>query len=317
MKSVYLIAGNDGYLKRQKVENVVKSFENAEIEKLDGENLSAVSIVENAMQMSFFEQTKVIVIKDLNISKLDKKSLDNMQAMIAQGDNQAVLIFWQDLIDVELKSAKMKAFVESVKKAGSVEVCNVPGKPQIVKLLVEESGGKIAREAAEALVEHSGEDLDVLMNELAKLLALPDEITPATVKEIAIAQNLAKTYDVAKFVLAGNAGRALVEVNTLLAQKVDEIAILAALSSVYLDVYAAKLARENKISFEGAAAELKLNAGAWRLKNAARDSLKMDYLAAARCIELLAETDFKMKSSAVSKRVLLEQAVVELSGCAR
>ena len=316
MKSTYLVVGSDGFLKRQRVDLILQKYENAEIEKIDGENLAVSSLIESAMQMSFFEQTKVIIIKDLNITKLDKKSLENVCNMISRGDNQAVLIFWQDLIDVELKTVKMKSFGECVKKAGNLEICNTPSKGEIVRMLVAKAGeiGKnISRESAEFLVEHSGEDLDVLMNELAKLAALPCEITPAVVREVAIAQNLAKTYDVAKFVLQGNSGRALIEINNLVAQKVDEIAILGALSSTFLDVLSAKIARESGISLDRAAADLKLNAGAWRLKNAARDSNKMDYNAAARCVGLVAEADFKMKSSQIAKKVLLEQLVVELS----
>ena len=316
---IYLVLGADGFLKRRRIEEILNSFEDAEVEKIDGENLTVSTLLESATQMSFFEQTKVIVIKDFAVSKADKKSLDALTAMVLQQENQAVLVFWQDLVDAELKTVKMKSFAENVKKVGNVEICNKPSRGEIFKILTEQaqkSGKNISREAMDFLVEHSGEDLDVLANELAKLLALPDEISSTVVREVAIAQNLAKTYDVAKFVLRKEVDKALVEVNNLVSQKIDEIAILGALSSAFLDVYSVKIAKENGVSLERAAVELKLNAGAWRLKNSARDSAKMGREQAALCVELLAEADFKMKSSQISKKVLLEQLIVQLCGVA-
>lgn len=55
----------------------------------------------------------------------------------------------------------------------------------------------------------------------------------------------------------------------------------------------------------------------FRLTNAARNGAKLSFESVGDCIEILAEADTAMKSTAADKRLVLEQTLVKLARAGR
>ena len=92
----------------------------------------------------------------------------------------------------------------------------------------------------------------------------------------------------------------------------NEIAVCGALSASYIDMYRVKCAAAVNKPYTLVHKDFAYTGKDWRLKKSAERAAQYSLAQLREAVELLAQLDFALNSSAVSKQILLENAVTEL-----
>ena len=213
-------------------------------------------------------------------------------------------------------------FVKLFEKYGFAVKLDKKTTIELVKLL--ESGAKkrgkpFSSGVASYLISCVGSDLNTLLNEMEKVCAYAqgDEVLKSDVDAVCIKSLDARVFDMIKDLTAGRFDSAFKKLNVLFEQREDEFQILGALIAQYSDIYRARAAVKSGNRAETIAKFYNYAGKEFRLTNAARSGSSLSFDDISECIEILLWADTTLKSSALSKRLVLEQTVVKLARVGR
>ena len=172
---------------------------------------------------------------------------------------------------------------------------------------------------ASYLITCVGNDLNTLLNETEKVCAYAqgETVQKSDVDAVCIKSLDAKVFDMIKDLTAGRFDSAFKKLSVLFEQREDEFQILGALIAQYSDIYRARAAVKSGNRAEMIAKYYNYAGKEFRLTNAARSGSSLSFDDIAECIEILLWADTTLKSSALSKRLVLEQTVVKLARVGR
>ena len=122
----------------------------------------------------------------------------------------------------------------------------------------------------------------------------------------------ARTYDMADDVINGRGDRAFRKLDTLFCQREEPINILYALSSAYVDASRMRVADECSVSKETVAKDFAYKNRAFVLNRARSSVSRTSTEALRKSLDVLVETDEKLKSVSVNQRFLIEQLISRL-----
>jgi len=176
-------------------------------------------------------------------------------------------------------------------------------------------GKRIELEAAQRLIAVSGELMNRLIPEIAKVAAYSkgDRVTVADVDAVAHHIPEAVIFDMTDRLAEGRNDAAFELLSELLADKDNEpIMMLAVLGIQMRKLYASRLAAEKGLGKDYIMKlyNIRFDSIASRLIASAR-RFSLSYL--ARAVELCAETDYKMKSSGIDSAELFKECVMRIA----
>jgi len=319
---VYILYGNDGYLKKLYTEKISKLV----CEKDDVFNYCNFSndcdlqeIYDFALQLPLMSDKKYAELCDYDFERCSKNDFDKLCSLLAEIPESCVFILRFDNIDFEeKKNSKFKKLVDAAEKSGGVAVkLDHRQTPELVKMLSDgasKRGCTLDGNTARYIVETVGEDINLLKNELLKLTAFvgKGEITKATVDKVSIKTVEASIYNLSKFILSGNSTNALSCLDELLFMRIEPIAVLYTISSVFTDIYRVFSATDSgeKVS---AVKEIYNYKGREFLIDKANQSLRsFDKKRIDLCLTALYEADMKLKAFSSDQRIVLEQLIIKL-----
>ena len=185
---------------------------------------------------------------------------------------------------------------------------NVMSKDIILRLI----GDLRADGATYRALEFSGNELDKL-----SYYAKGGEITKEIIDNMATKCLQARIYDLSKYVVAGKSGMAYDVLNVLFEMKEEPIIILSAISGVYVDMYRVKCAKSAGFGFDDVAKYYNYRGREFALRNATRDCANLSLEQLRTSLDEISKTDVKLKSTAVDKKLLLEELIIKLILTAR
>lgn len=321
---VYLLYGEETYLTSHYAEQIIRmagvrpndSLAEFNMHRFDGQECSFDAIEEAAEALPLMADRKCVAVCNCDITPA--AVFDRAMALVSDPPEETVLIFWMTTLLTDGKlNAKWRQFVDAVDRTG-VCVC-FPRKTteEVVRILCAGAHRRhctLSPEVARSLVEQSGNDLNLLLNELDKLCAVAGqgEITAAIVGEVATKNLNAQAFELSNAILKNNYESAYAILHRLFSCKLDPIVILAALSGSYTDLYRAKLAANAGQRAETLVEEFDYKSRAFRLKYAARDCSRLSLESLRESLDILAQADRRLKSSASDKRMVLEETAAKL-----
>ena len=324
LKPVYFLYGEESYLCSHYAGVLMKTavgeaeLGEFNLQKFDGQDCSLDAIEEAAEALPLMAERKCVVVRDYDAAAGGATVQERLLALVSNPPDTCVLIFWQDAVTPDLKkNAKWKAFAAAIEKSGACVYFPHKTTAETVKLLcagATRRGSMMRPETARLLIEQCGDDLNLLLSELDKLSALAGdgEITREHVLTAGTRNLEASVFDLAKALLQNNYERAYGIIHRLFAQREDPIAVLAALSNAYADLYRAKVAAQAGVPADSLAADFGYRGKEFRLRNAARDCARLPLGVLRQSLEVLAQADETMKSTRMDKRVVLEQTAARL-----
>ena len=322
---VYLIYGEEAYLKKTYVDKIVSktvdpAFEDFNFHTFDGKECTLSEVYESAEAVPMMAETKCVLIKDCPLDTLDENGFEQLERVVRENPDDCALVF--SIIAYEPKGAKWTKAVKLFEKYGFAVKLDKKTTIELVKLL--ESGAKkrgkpFSSGVASYLISCVGSDLNTLLNEMEKVCAYAqgDEVLKSDVDAVCIKSLDARVFDMIKDLTAGRFDSAFKKLNVLFEQREDEFQILGALIAQYSDIYRARAAVKSGNRAETIAKFYNYAGKEFRLTNAARSGSSLSFDDISECIEILLWADTTLKSSALSKRLVLEQTVVKLARVGR
>ena len=317
----YVIYGEESYLKKIYIDKIVAktvddSFADFNFHTFDGKNCTLSEIYESAEAVPMMAETKCVLVKDFPLDTLDENGFEQLEQILRDIPDDCALVF--SFVAYEPKGTKWTKAVKLFDKFGYAVKLERKSPAEIVKLLengAKKRGKPFAKGVASYLITCVGNDLNTLLNETEKACAYAtgEEVTKSDVDAVCIKSLDAKVFDMIKDLTAGRFDSAFKKLALLFEQREDEFQILGALIAQYSDIYRAKAAVKAGNRAEAVTKYYNYSGKEFRLTNAARNGSSLSFADIGECIEILSWADSTLKSSALDKRLVLEQTVVKLA----
>lgn len=320
---VYLLYGQQSYLvrlyaKKLREKAAPPSLMNLNFTYFDASRTGIDEVSDALESVSFTGGTRCVQLTDLDADKLSAAEWNKLKERLAGFPQDAVLIISQQNIPVDAKkSARWRAILKAVEQAGAVAVLNGRSRRETVRFLTslcQKNGCAISPALCESLIDRCGDDMLVLGQEIQKLCAYQGtgEIPAEAVEMLSIRHLDANVFDLARRILAKNLSGALENLQELFDMGSEPVAVLGALNTSFIDLYRCKTAREQGLLAADITGAFPYKGKEFRIRNAMRDVDRFSRRRLARCIFLLAHTDYQMKSSRTDSQILMQEAVIRL-----
>lgn len=324
--NAYLIYGEESYLKDFYISQIIKkvidpAFDSFNLHRFEGKDTSLDDIIKDAQMLPMMSEYNLVYVRDYPVEK-SKNDMALIKEFLDDVPDTAIFILCYDSLAVDTKSAAFRKLITYFDNTGAVVNMEKRSEREVAKLLV--SGAKrrkatLSMDDAQYLISVSGNDMTVLLNELDKLCGFVQGgvITKEIIDNMATKCLQAKIYDLSKAVVSGNSQLAYNVLDGLFYMKEDPVRISSIIIGVYVDMYRVKCAKTAGQSYSDVAKHFNYKNREFALRNASRDCAEMSEQQLRASLDVIAETDVKLKSTAIDKRLLLEELVVKLIMIAR
>ncbi len=321
---VYVLYGEESYLTSHYAEQLIRMaggrsgdpLAEFNFQKFDGQECPFDIIEEAVESLPLMADRKCVVVQNCDVASA--AIFDRALALVADPPEETVLIFWMSAVFNEgKKSTRFKQFLDAVDKVGVCVEFPRKSTEDIIRLLCSGAGRRgclMKPEVARRLIEQCGNDLHLLLNELDKLCAVAgnNEITAVILDQVAIKNLNAQAYELSNAILQQHYEKAYQILHRLFACRAEPVAVLAALSTAYADLYRAKVASAGGVQAQTLVEEFDYKGKVFRLKYASRDCSRLSLESLRESLDILAQADRRLKSSAVDKKTVLEETAAKL-----
>lgn len=320
--SVFILFGNDGYLKKNYAEKIADKIADKDdifnfSKFIDSADLQEV--YDSVMQFPIMADKKFVELCDFDFENCSKADFEKLCTLISEVPDTTVFCLRFDSFEFDFKkSKKFKSIKDAAEKNGGL-VCQLDhrGTAELAKMLTNGAAKrncKLDRAVAEYLIETSGDDINVLRNELNKLCAFAKEgiITKQTVDLVCVKTVEASIYNLTKHIFAKDVKAALSCLDELFFMKIAPMFILYSISSAYVDIFRYSSARENDIETSKIFEVFDYKGRDFLIEKAAQNFKKIDSKKLDLSLEALVSADKDMKSFNCDERIILEQLIVRL-----
>lgn len=323
LSAIYVLYGEENYLVEQYARLIAaQAIGDADdafnLHRFDGQSVTPEQLEEAVEALPLMAERTCVQVRDMDLAQHSERLID----IVRQMPETCVLIFWQMTVQPDNKKG-WKTLFEELGKRGCVVNFARKTTSDTVKLLIggaKRRGCMLSADDARLLIEQAGNDLNLLLRELDKLVAVANDgtITRELIEQVGTKNLEARVFDLSKSIINGRGNQAYELLHRLFVQREEPIAVLGVLSTAYADMYRAKVAITGGATAESLAAEFKGYKGKeFRLRNAARDANRLSIDALRNCLDILAQADAGLKLGRGDGRTILEQTVSRLIECTR
>lgn len=320
---LYLIYGTESYLKEfyvEKLKNKAISADFADFNYhfFDGAKCSMLDIQQAVETFPMMSETSCVLVKDMPLDTMSAADAKALESFIDDVPQYCALIFYISKTDAAIrKSEKAKRVFAIFEKYGNVVELDKRTAMELSKLVmsgVQNRGASISQRNADYLVDSVGDDMTVIFNEVEKLSAYAQgrEITRQDIDLLCVKTLEATAFDLAKFIVNDNFEKAYSVLNILFVQRADEMLVMGAIISAFVDLYRVKIALAAGYRAEKPAEIFAYRGREFRLRNAQRSTANLSVNVLRKCLDELHTADMKLKSTAVDKRLVMEELLVKL-----
>lgn len=323
---LYWIDGEEKYLVRSWTQKLCDKITGPHPSEFNFTRLNADSEPEEIFmaceQLPVGAEYKCVLLTDYRFDALSDGDIKLLTEFFSDISPSTVLVISMPTLSpdpkkTDKKGGKTQKLRAAAEKLGTVLELNKMGDMVLEKLLVswaEKQGCAMTRLNASKLMSLCGKELTALRNEMDKLCAYADgqEITEEMIRRLAVKNTEVRIFALSDCVAAGDYNGAYQQLHDLFEQNEKPEMILSVLSSVYIDMYRAKIAAESGKTVQQAAADFGYGRREFLLKNASSRASRYSVQTLRQILELILHTDIKLKSSPADRRILLETLLGEL-----
>lgn len=321
MQKLWLILSKDSFVCADNLKVILKI---AEENGIDSESISFFQTAKFDMdEMSDLAQTvsffgdRLIVLKDFNIEELSEQYTEQLCRIIedSEGTHFAILLTYED--EKTAASKKYADLTELARKQGIYSFVKAIDEKYIIELAQNKAkslGTSLDKETAGYIVQNVGDNISLVLNEVEKYCAASgyEKITKEIVDAIGVKTLEAKIFDIIDLICSKKPVKALETLNILYSQGVEEIAVVGALATSFIDIHRCKLAKKKGISYQTVHADFEKRSKPYRYQKAMSNANKFSEKALDEIMELLLKTDIALKSSSVDKRYLMDILITQI-----
>ncbi len=322
LPKICFIFGNDSYLKHhycQKISEIACTgdpFFN--LQKFENEcNLQ--DVYDAVKQYPMMAESKLVNLSDFDFLKCGKEDFDKLLKIISEVEEGCVLLldFMSVQFDVK-KDSRFKKITALIEKSGGKVYClDHRSEQKLARMLVvgaKNRGCELADSDALFMIRNSGSDISLLKNELDKLCLFvkSGKISRDLIEKMTVKTVDASLYDYAGLIISGDLAGALKMLDDFFFMRIEPMVILYSVSSLYIDLYRAFEAQNERITADKVAEDFSYGARKFVVKNAMRSLKNFDFYKLNKSFSVILKTDSALKSFSVSERQILEEMTVKL-----
>lgn len=320
MRGAYLFYGEENYLKQHYREKVRRAL--IEDEGMAAFNHSVITelakLPAELEMLPMMAECRLVEVEDVRFSKLNKDTVEELVALLGNLSDTVLLFYTRE--DEFVAGTARKPSEIFKKLSPTVNIVEFP-KQTPAKLAAWASkhfmaNGTFADNSiCHLLIERSGTDMNILVNEIAKLSAYAlangeTHITEEMLLKVTTPYLESGAFDFVNAVMEGNTARAFVLLADRRAKREKPIEIFASISRVVSELLQVKIYTEAGLSAKEIAdltkrPEYPVKIQQNVVRNRSLASLK-------HAVSLCYETDLKLKSTSVDKFLLIERLIVEM-----
>lgn len=319
----YLIFGNDGYLKKQNAENIIKAVVSPDdvfnYQKFSGE-CDLQEVYDAKEQLPMMADKKCVVLKDYDFEGCSKSDFDRLVSLCGEKSDDTVLILWFDRVEFdEKRSEKAKKLISAAEGCGGRAVLvNHRQTGELVKMIttaVSKRGAVISPDVARYLIEYVSEDIETIRNEIEKLCAYVNggTVTKETVNKVSVKSIEQSVYELSGEILKSNVGGALKILDELFFMRVKPLVILSTVTSVYTDLFRVYAAKNSSVPLNTVGKDFSYGSRNFLLERASKNLADLSGKQITLSLEELLRADKALKGFSGSDRTVLEEMIVRLS----
>lgn len=247
-KQIYLLYGNEAYLKKQYKDKLKKAMADAEdtmnFSAFEGKNINVKEVIDLAETLPFFAERRVILIEN---SGFFKNAADEMAEYVKQIAPTTYFLFVEEEVD---KRSKM---YKAVKNAGKIVEFAEQNEDVLTRWVLgrlKREDKKITGSVMQLFLSKTGTDMGNIDRELEKLFCYTmgrDVITAEDVEAVTTEQISNKIFDMVNAVAEHNQKKALDLYYDLLALKEPPMRILFLISRQFQILFNVKSATAKRV----------------------------------------------------------------------
>lgn len=321
--NIMAIYGEVPELVEKKSNEIVESYLN---EKKDDFNYvkynlydtSFNQIIEEALTMPFISEKKAIVVKNAFIFTGEKVSKDiqpnneQVNEFLEKYDGENFIIFevYQNKLDERKKITKT---LKKTSKLAKVEQMSEQEIKNWIKNKLHENFKDIKQDALDLFIELTGINFNIVSQELEKIILFLGERTTINKKDVEEIINRSLEQNVfllTEYIQKGEKYKAIQLIKDLIVMKEEPIKLLALITSNYRLYYQCKIL--SRKGYSGQQIAKTINVHPYRVKLALNQVKHYQLTHLLNIIDQCAETDYKLKSSYMDKRLILELFILSL-----
>ena len=317
MENIYLIYGNENYLIKKKLDEIITK-NNIEKDNIIRYNLDEVNVSEaiiEASTVSMFQTSKLIICEGCKfLTGENKKEINNNIDMLLEYINHPFSDVYLVFIVEKEKLDDRKKIVKELKKLSKVVECKKIENYNLNSYLenyIKDKGYIITSKNINLIISIAGLDLANLINEIDKLLIYKDtdkNISEDDIKNL-ICVNIEDNIFALTNAIMNNQKEKIIKIyKDLISMGDDEIKLIATLANQFRLLLQVKLMKNNGYSDNEMISTLKEHP--YRIKLAKNSLFGEDKLKDK--ILKLSELDYKIKSGNIDKNLGLELFLLDI-----
>ncbi|MCR4721123.1 MAG: DNA polymerase III subunit delta [Lachnospiraceae bacterium] len=313
LRKIYLLYGSETYLVRYCVRMLKKaalgSDENAgmNLDSYNDQNFDFKALAESAETIPFFASYRVILIDECKLSE----NTDAFISLLETMPDSTLIIMTEKSVD---KKTKLYKAVAKYGYACDLSEITDQNRADFITREFRKYGKSISSSDAYYFMEYVGGDLYNLMNEADKVASLTegrDRITRSDIEEVCFMQTENKIFDIMGEISVGHTENVMEICADLMYLKENPMKILRLLANEYLRLATLKELKNKGLS-AGSIAQI-TKTPEWLAKKRLGLAARMDTKKIKKGIELIGDTEQKVKSGDLDMQTGLEIMLAELS----
>lgn len=289
--------------------------------KYDGAKISLSDFYDDCEFLPFGADRSIVTVNDLNAEELSSSDFDFLIDTISNLPQTTTVIIYITGIDIysgkKFPTKNNKKLIDLCSKNGYCCEFQIKTTAEMCKQITnscQKQGASISRAACEHLLQLCLNNSVLVNNELHKLCSYVNggEITVEIIDEMVSKQLDTNAFELAKAAVKFDRKKAMVLLNELFEQQLDCIPVLSALSMSFIDLYRARVAVSSGRTKTDICNDFNYKGRGFAVDNSIRDCSNIPIERIRRCISILAQTDYELKSCRTDGRLLIEKALIKM-----
>ncbi len=315
--NIYVIFGEEEYLKniyeKKLISNIVdENFKMMNFDIFEGKNVNISKIIDACDTMPFMSDYRVVILKNTGLiydaKKDDTNKLENYLHILPK---TTILIFIEEKIDKKLKIFK------TISNIGTFHKIDVLSENELVNWILsifKDNNKNISTKEALYIIRNIGFNMEILLNEINKLISFKSSGTKITINDI---DNIctksieSKIFDLINFMSNKDMDNAIKIYKNLIINKTSPFVILNMISRQFRIILQTKYLYNKNYSINNIASELELRD--FIVKEAIKQSKNFSIKILLQAINECLEIDNNIKTGKIIDEIAIELLIIKYS----
>ncbi len=315
--NIYVIFGEEEYLKniyeKKLISNIIdENFKMMNFDIFEGKNVNISKIIDACDTMSFMSDYRVVILKNTGLiydaKKDDTNKLENYLHILPK---TTILIFIEEKIDKKLKIFK------TISNIGTFHKIDVLSENELVNWILsifKDNNKNISTKEALYIIRNIGFNMEILLNEINKLISFKSSGTKITINDI---DNIctksieSKIFDLINFISNKDMANAIKIYKNLIINKTSPFVILNMISRQFRIILQTKYLYNKNYSINNIASELELRD--FIVKEAIKQSKNFSIKILLQAINECLEIDNNIKTGKIIDEIAIELLIIKYS----